>query len=149
MGSLSGTNIPVVDKFATANFSFRQHGRVLSKSATDTDIRNQLITAAPVRTIGSGSIVSNSGVVTYYEELVVGMTLPGRVVNTRAPREDLVQDRTLKVDLDGNTTRAVIPTALAPDKPQEHTVNTGRVIVRRNSASDDGSSTGGLIDRIG
>ncbi|GAF69078.1 unnamed protein product [marine sediment metagenome] len=149
MGSLSGTGIAVVNKFTTGNFSFRHQGRQLKKSATDTDIPNIVTSAEPVRAIGSGSIVSNSGVVTYYEELVVGMTLPGRVVDARAPREDLVQDRTLKVDLAGNTTQAIIPTSLSPDKPQEHTVNTGRRIVRRNSASDDGSSTGGLIDRIG
>jgi len=148
MGSVSGTNIPVVNKYTTANFAFRNQGRHLVKTAADTDIPNRIVTAAPVRAIGSGSIITQSGVVTHYEEKVVGMTLPGRVVDERAPREDLVKARSLKVNLAGNKTNAVVPTSLAPDKPQQHTVNTGRRVVRRNSASDNGSTSGGLIDRV-
>jgi len=147
MGSLSGNGIAVVNKYATANYAFRNQGRHIVKTAANDDIPNRIVTAAPVRAIGSGSIVTQSGVVTYYEEKVVGMTLPGRVVDARAPREDLVQARSLKVDLAGNKTNPVVPTALSPDKPQEHTVNTGRRIVRRNSASD-GAGDAGLIDRV-
>lgn len=141
MGSQSGTNIPVVDAYTTANYSFRRHAVDISKVDSKDDIRNTIVTAAPTRAIGSGTIVTQSGVCHYYEELVTGMTLPGRVVNARVPHQDLVQARSLNVDLAGNKTNPTVEVAMQPYTPQQFTVHCGGRVVRRSSQS-------GLIDRI-
>lgn len=134
MGSLSASGIPVVDKQPV---SFRKHD-IRIKS---TDNRDDSITVVTDnrpslnRAIGSGSIVRDSGVVDYFEELVAGVTRMGRTCYERIA-SDVNCVRTAAVDLGDNRTTAVIPTGLQPTTPQLHVAHRGEKIAVSDSTDD-------------
>jgi hypothetical protein len=126
MGSLPASGIPVVDKQPV---SFRKHGIRIKA----TDSRDDSVTVVTAnrpelnRPIGSGSIVRDSGVVDYHEELVAGVTRMGRTCYERIA-SDVNCVRQAFVDLAGNETTAVIPTGLQPTTPQLWTQHRGEKI---------------------
>ncbi len=140
MGSTNHANIPVVNKFTTNDSTLRKDSRKIKATSANNDQVSVVLTDSVVRPIGSGSTIID-GTVTYTEDVVVGMSMPGRNVPERIASR-VGAPRSLSVDLAGNTTQAVIPSGLEPDVPQRWAFKLGDKVVRQNSASDN------LTDRI-
>lgn len=137
MGSTNHGDIPVVNKYTTTNLSFIKHSRRIKQNASATDEQTTLQVDATTRAIGSGSLIQD-GVVTHHEELVVGITMPGRTVNARiASGADA--ERSLSVDLADNKTQEVIETSLQPHTPQEGVKHAGGKVIVSNTA--DGTAS--------
>lgn len=134
MGSLSASGIPVVSKQPV---TFRKHD-IRIKATDSRDDSVSVVTAnrpGLSRPIGSGSIVRESGMVDYYEELVAGVTRMGRTCYERIP-SDVNCVREAFVDLAGNQTIAVVPTGLQPTTPQLWTAHRGERISVSDSTDD-------------
>lgn len=108
MGSLPASGIPVVAK---QPYTFRKRDNFITRTDNRTDSVSGIVTYKPDqhRPIGSGSIVRESGVADYYEELVVGAYRMGRSSEDRIASATSGVDRVRVVDLAGNQTIAVIP----------------------------------------
>lgn len=142
MGSVNVAGNPVVNKYQTSNQAMVKHSRRIKSMQSgplsqaehgDTTTVEQV---DPVtRAIGSGSLVRQGGSVEYFEEIVVGMTLPGRVVNARIASGDGAT-RGLSVDLADNKTQEVIEASLQPHIPQEGVKHTGNKVLVSNSVGD-------------
>lgn len=142
MGSVNTPSNPVVDKYQTANQSMIKHSRRIKSMQSgplsqaehgDTTTVEQVDSIT--RALGSGSIVRQDGTVEYTAEVVVGMTLPGRVVNSRIA-SGISASRSLSVDLAGNVTQEVIEDSLKPHVPQEGVKHTGGKVLVSNSVGD-------------
>jgi hypothetical protein len=141
MGSLPASGIPVVAK---QPLSFRKSD-IRIKSTDNRDDTITVVTAnrpALSRPIGSGSIVRDSGVVSYFEEKVVGTIRMARTSDERIA-SDANGARQVVVDLGDGQTIAVIESGLAPTTPQKWALNAGDRVVRQDSTDDT------TIDRIG
>lgn len=134
MGSLPASGIPVVAKQPV---SFRKHDIRIKSTDNRTDVVTVVTANRPGlnRPIGSGSIVRDSGVVEYHEELVAGVTRMGRTCYERIA-SDVNCSREAIVDLAGNDTTAVIPTGLVPTTPQLWTAHRGERISVSDSTDD-------------
>ena len=106
MGSLSASGIPVVAK---QPLTFRKRDNFITQTDNRTDTVSGLVTYKPDqnRAIGSGSIVRDSGVATYWEEVVVGVYRMGRSSPYRIASSGT--DRSVVVNLAGNQTTVVLP----------------------------------------
>ena len=113
MGSLSASGVPVVAKTST---SFRKRDKLITSTNSVDDTVTTLVDRRDAlhRTIGSGSIVRDNGVVEYTEERVWGVQLFGRSTDARIARDGA---RNLSVDINDNETEAVIEASLVPDVP--------------------------------
>lgn len=134
MGSLPASGIPVVSKQPV---SFRKHD-IRIKSTDSRDDSVTVITANRPelgRPIGSGSIVRDSGVVDYHEELVAGVTRMGRTCYERIA-SDVNCSREAFVELGDNQTTAVVPTGLQQTTPQLWTQHRGEKIGVSDSTDD-------------
>lgn len=141
MGSLPASGIPVVAK---QPLSFRKSD-IRIKSTDNRDDTITVVTAnrpALSRPIGSGSIVRDSGVVSYFEEKVVGTIRMARTSDERIA-SDANGARQVVVDLGDGQTIAVIESGLVPTTPQKWALNAGDRVVRQDSTDDT------TIDRIG
>lgn len=134
MGSLPASGIPVVLKQPV---TFRKKDINIESTDNRTDVVTVITNNRPElsRPIGSGSLIRESGVVEYYEELVAGVTRMGRTCYERIA-SDVNCAREAFVDLAGNETSAVIPTGLQPTTPQLHTAHRGEKISVADSTDD-------------
>lgn len=148
MGSLSASGIPVVLKQPV---TIRKHDiRIKSTDSRDDSITEITDNRPDLgRPIGSGSIVRQSGVVEYNEELVVGAYRMGRSCPERIA-SDPACVREVVVDLGDGQTVAVIPSGLEQDTPQLHTNHRGEKIAVANSADDSQVrvSSSGAFDKV-
>lgn len=136
MGSVSASGVPVVSK---DSYSYRKRDILITRENSATDGVSNLVTAAPVRTIGSGSIVRkdySSASADMYETLVWGVQFGARSSSTRVGREG---ERSLSVP---NSGVFVVPTTLQSNTPQISVTNCGSKVVRRQGVGD------GLVDRV-
>lgn len=134
MGSLSASGIPVVAKQPV---TFRKMDIRIKSTDSRDDTIAEITDNRPAlsRPIGSGSIVRQSGIVEYHEELVVGAIRMARTCDERIASDPAcVRDTVVKLG-DGQTT-AVIPSGLQPNTPQLHTAHRGELISVANSADD-------------
>jgi len=133
MGSLSASGIPVVAK---QPYTFRKRDNFITRTDSRTDSVSGIVTYKPDqhRPIGSGSIVRESGVVDYHEELVVGAYRMGRSSPDRIASATSGVDRVVVVDLAGNQTVAVIPPGMASGCMSVR--HTGNKVVRGCSEND-------------
>lgn len=148
MGSLSASGIPVVAKQPV---SFRKHDiRIKSTDSRDDSVA-VVTTNRPAldRPIGSGSIVRDSGVVDYHEELVVSAYRMGRSCAERVA-SDPACVRDVVVDLGDGQTIAVVPTSLQPTTPQLHTSHRSRLISITDSTDNSQTrvSSSGAFDPV-
>jgi hypothetical protein len=135
MASISGVNTPVVPK---TQKTFRKRDRLITEANSDNDTVGGKHVHEAERAISSGSIVSDGGVVTYFQDLVYGVTMMGRT-NTvdRVPSAGVEASRNIVVDLGDNMTDAVVPTYLVPHLPQLAYRHTGNQIMVGQSVTDE------------
>ncbi len=131
MGSVNTAGNPVVNKYQTANQSMVKHSRRIKSTQSgplsqaehgDTTSEEQTDPLPLARPLDAA--------------IVTGMTLPGRQVNERIASVPANADRSLFVDLAGNVTQEVIPTALQPHTPQEGVKHAGGRVIVSNSVGD-------------
>ncbi|TFH24838.1 hypothetical protein E4G67_01610 [Candidatus Bathyarchaeota archaeon] len=134
MGSLPASGIPVVLKQPV---SFKKHDICIKATDNRKDVVTVITCHRPSlnRPIGSGSIVRDSGVVDYYEELVAGVTRMGRTCYERIA-SDTACNRQAFVQLGDNETIAVIPTGLLQTTPQLWTSHRSEKIAVSDSTND-------------
>lgn len=81
MGSLNHNDVPVVSKDSK---TFRMvNGRKITAVSSNTDVSSTEVSSEQERTLGSGSVVSSAGAVTYFEEKAWGVTVEGRTTTAR------------------------------------------------------------------
>jgi len=94
MGSLNASGIPVVSKESR---TYRKRDNFITVADSTNDSVSTLVSYKPDqnRTIGSGSIVRDGGVVEYHEEVVYGIQYESRSSSARIARDGA---RDLSVD---------------------------------------------------
>ncbi|TFH25937.1 hypothetical protein E4G67_00020 [Candidatus Bathyarchaeota archaeon] len=134
MGSLPSAGVPVVLKQPV---SFRKRDIQITSTDNRTDVVTVVTSNNPSlnRPIGSGSIVRSSGVVEYHEELVNGVIMMARTCSERIA-SDVACVRQVVVELAGNETTAVIPSALQPTTPQLWATHRGEKVAVSDSTDD-------------
>lgn len=133
MGSLSGNGVPVADK---DNRTFRKRDVLITAAASENDTVTNLVTTAPERAVGSGSIVRDDGSVEYTEEVVWGVTKFGRTCRERvASNEDCVREVLVTLP-EGSGTVAVIPDSLVDPINHSSMRHLGETISHGRSDND-------------
>lgn len=142
MGSLPASGIPVVDKYGSANISYRKHDVRIKLTDSKNDTSSGIISYRPsnFRTITSGSIVRDDGSVDYRQDLVFGVTRMARTAQARIA-SDTGNVRTAAVDLADNQTTAVIESGLVPDIPQIGVKSLGEHLQIAQSVGDTKTRT--------
>lgn len=133
MGSLNASGIPIVAKNSN---TFRKRDVRITRESSKNDTIATVVSTPVTRTITSGSIVRDNGVVVYNEDLVWGVYMQGRTNTARVASKAGVT-RSVVVDLDGgNLSREVIPTGLGAPTPQLSIRHEGNTVVESNSIRD-------------
>lgn len=136
MGSLAASGIAVVAKTDT---TYRKRDVLITEANSNNDTVASLVTAAPIRTITSGSIVRDNGLtstVEYYEDLVWGVTRMGRTCLERVASDESCTRQNVVTLPNGSGTIAVIEEGLTPHIPQISHRHTGERVVETQSTDD-------------
>lgn len=130
MGSVNTPSNPVVNKYQTANQAMVKHGRRIKSMQS-----GPLSQAEHGDTTTVEQVDVVDGARPLDAAIVVGITLPGRTVNSRIASGDGAA-RDLSVDLADNKTQEVIENSLKPHIPQEGVKHTGGKVIVSNSVGD-------------
>jgi hypothetical protein len=133
MGSLDATGISVVSK---TNVTIRNRaGRQIVKSDSATDVETTVVSSPPVHVFNSGSIVRDNNSVVYTSGIVNGLYFGSRSSSALKPSvPGTVRD--LKVNLAGNKTVGVVPTALSGVIPEYDVKHAGQKVIVGNTIDD-------------
>lgn len=134
MGSLNAVGGPTI--VSKDNKTFRNRGgKQIYKTDSDGDVKTTIVSAPPAREEGEWNIVRDDNSLHSQNEIVTGTYMGGRSSALRIASENGAV-RSLDVNLAGNKTIAVVPTALEGTTPQIGLKHTGTKVVENNSVSD-------------